>query len=43
MLVRRGVLTRGGLRQPTRRFGAVFDELIDAHAAALELTDSRVP
>jgi 4-hydroxy-tetrahydrodipicolinate synthase len=42
MLVRRGVLTHGGLRQPARQFGSVFDELIDAHTAALELADSHV-
>jgi dihydrodipicolinate synthase/N-acetylneuraminate lyase len=42
MLARRGVLTHAGLRTPARRFGPVFDELIDAHAAALELAGNRV-
>lgn len=42
ILVRRGVLARGGLRHPTPDFGALFDELVDAHAAALELVASPV-
>lgn len=42
MLVRRGVLRGGRLRDPAPRFGSVFDELIDAHAAALELAGSHV-
>jgi hypothetical protein len=42
MLARRGVLTHAGLRTPARSFGPVFDELIDAHAAALELAGNRV-
>jgi 2-keto-3-deoxy-L-arabinonate dehydratase len=41
-LVRRGVLARGGLRHPAPDFGALFDELVDAHAAALELVASPV-
>jgi dihydrodipicolinate synthase/N-acetylneuraminate lyase len=37
MLVRRGVLERGGLRPPAPRPGPLFAELMDGHAAALEL------
>lgn len=36
MLVRRGVLARGALRQPATGYGPLFDELVTAHAAALE-------
>jgi dihydrodipicolinate synthase/N-acetylneuraminate lyase len=39
-LVRRGVLSRGGLRQPAPDFGPLFDELAGAHAAALDLAAS---
>jgi 4-hydroxy-tetrahydrodipicolinate synthase len=42
ILVRRGVLARGALRQPAPDFGPVFDELVDGHAAALELAPSPV-
>jgi len=42
ILVRRGVLARGELRQPARDFGLPFDELVDRHAAALELAPSPV-
>jgi 4-hydroxy-tetrahydrodipicolinate synthase len=38
MLVRRGVLPRAGLREPAPDFGSLFDELVDGHAAALELS-----
>ena len=37
MLVRRGVLSRGGLRQPAPAFGPLFEQLADAHAAELGL------
>jgi dihydrodipicolinate synthase/N-acetylneuraminate lyase len=40
LLVRRGVLARGELRAPAPDFGSLFDELVDRHAAALELTPS---
>jgi 4-hydroxy-tetrahydrodipicolinate synthase len=42
ILVRRGVLARGGLRQPAPDFGPLFDELVDGHAAALDLAPSPV-
>jgi 2-keto-3-deoxy-L-arabinonate dehydratase len=42
MLVRRGVLAAGALRQPAPDFGRLFDELVDGHAAALELAPSPV-
>jgi 4-hydroxy-tetrahydrodipicolinate synthase len=42
LLVRRGVLARGDLRQPAPDFGSLFDELVDRHAAALELAPSPV-
>ena len=42
LLVRRGVLARGDLRQPAPDFGSLFDELVAFHAAALELTPSPV-
>jgi 2-keto-3-deoxy-L-arabinonate dehydratase len=42
ILVRRGVLARGGLRPPAPDYGTRFDELIDAHAAALELSTTLV-
>lgn len=42
LLVRRGVLARGALRQPAPDFGSLFDELVDRHAAALELAPSPV-
>jgi dihydrodipicolinate synthase/N-acetylneuraminate lyase len=37
-LVRRGVLARGGLREPAPDYGPLFEELVDAHAAALDLS-----
>ena len=42
ILVRRGVLARGGLRQPATHYGPLFDELVAAHAAALELAAAPV-
>ena len=42
MLVRRGVLARGDLRQPAPRLPRLFDDLVDAHAAALELAAAPV-
>jgi len=42
ILVRRGVLARGALRQPAPDFGPLFDELVAGHAAALELAPSPV-
>lgn len=42
ILVHRGVLARGGLRQPATHYGPLFDELVAAHAAALELAETPV-
>lgn len=41
-LVRRGVLAHAGLRAPAPDFGPLFDELIDAHVAELDLTSVPV-
>jgi 4-hydroxy-tetrahydrodipicolinate synthase len=40
VLVRRGVLARGALRRPAPDFGPLLEELVDSHAAALELAAS---
>ena len=37
MLVRRGVLENAALRQPAPRFAPSFEELVDAHAATLNV------
>ena len=42
VLVRRGVLARGELRQPAPDFGPHFDKLVDRHAATLELAPSPI-
>jgi dihydrodipicolinate synthase/N-acetylneuraminate lyase len=42
MLVRRGVLARGGLRAPAPRPAPLLPELIDRHAADLELAAAPV-
>jgi 2-keto-3-deoxy-L-arabinonate dehydratase len=38
MLVRRGILSRAGLREPAPRLSAIALELLDAHSAELELS-----
>jgi 4-hydroxy-tetrahydrodipicolinate synthase len=42
ILIRRGVLAHGALRPPAPGFGRLFDELVDRHAAVLELASSPV-
>jgi 4-hydroxy-tetrahydrodipicolinate synthase len=42
LLVGRGVLGRGGLRPPAPDHGPLFDELVAAHAVALDLSATPV-
>lgn len=42
VLVRRGVLERGGLRPPSPDYGPLFRELVDDHVTALELSTTTV-
>jgi dihydrodipicolinate synthase/N-acetylneuraminate lyase len=42
VLVRRGVLERGGLREPAPTYGPLFEELVDRHVAALDLVVSHI-